>query len=759
MAISWFRSARRQRSSSPWQAVIRQCENVEERLLLSAASVDGSGNNLTNPEWGSAGEDLLRIADAQYPDGIAEVAGTNRPSARAISNDVSDSGGNDIISQRLLSAMIYAWGQFLDHDITLTKTGDGETTTIEIPEGDPWFDPQFTGTQSITMLRSAFNPLTGDDVVNPRQQFNSISAFIDGSMIYGSDPQTAGSLRTYENGLLKTSGDNLLPTNSVEVFPEGPLPMDNANPFVSSEQLFAAGDARANENIELIALQTLFVREHNYQAGQIAQKAPSLSDEEIYQQARSIVIGEIQAITYNEWLPSLLGPGAMTRYDGYDPLVNPGISNEFATAAFRFGHSQLGDDIEFLDNDGMESREAVSLSHAFFNPDLIRETGIDPVLKYLASDPSGEVDTEIVDSVRNFLFGPPGAGGLDLAALNIQRGRDHGLADYNSVREAVGLPRVQSFSEITSDIGLQQKLENLYGDVDNVDLWVGGLAEDHISGSSLGETFQTIIVDQFERLRAGDRHWYQNQFSGRLLNQINRTSLSEIIERNTQLTNLQNNTFFFRASISGTVAHAGNAGGRRVLNERPVASAIVQLINAESGELTASTVTNRNGQYRFAVEDGLRTGEYQIVIVDDDGTVLTESRVISIQSGEDFERANLTIRSAHPVNHPHPANQPRSGRQRGSASGANPAQTPLARGSKAMKSDSSEAGPADRNKVCESTLDTNHTMQSAKNRSVVAQSADLRVMLSEEDSAGRSPSGGLELLDQVFGQGLPDLLA
>src|SRR6185295_549731 len=138
-----------------------------------------------------------------------------------------------------------------------------------------------------------------------------------------------------------------------------------------------------------------------------------------------------------------------------------------------------------------------------------------PVLKYLASDPSSEVDTKVVNSVRNFLFGPPGAGGLDLASLNIQRGRDHGLADYNSTRAAYGLKKVTSFDQITSDPVLAGKLKDLYGSVDNVDLWVGGLAEDHVRGGSLGPTFRRILIDQFTRTRDGDRFWFENQFNGK----------------------------------------------------------------------------------------------------------------------------------------------------------------------------------------------------------------------------------------------------
>jgi hypothetical protein len=388
--------------------------------------------------------------------------------------------------------------------------------------------------------------------------------------------------------------------------------MANDAHIVSSDQLFAAGDVRANENIELTALQTLFVREHNYWAGQISKQNPQLSDEAIYQRARAIVVGEMQAITYNEWLPALMGQNAVKPYAGYNANVNPGIANEFSTAEFRFGHSMLGDDVEFLDNNGQDVRGEVSLAQAFFNPNLVASTGIDPIVKYLASDPASEIDTKVVDSVRNFLFGPPGSGGLDLASLNIERGRDNGIADYNTARAAYGLPKVTQFSQITSDPQLQAQLKQLYGNVNNIDLWVGGLAEDHVKGSSLGPTFQAIIADQFTRLRDGDRFWYQNQFSGPMLQQISQTSLSDIIKRNTTDSNLQENVFQFKAGISGMVVTDLNKDGKPSPQEPGAAGVKVDLIEKDTGDVVASTTTDPQGRYMFDVEDGLRTGVYQV---------------------------------------------------------------------------------------------------------------------------------------------------
>src|SRR5262249_12142142 len=157
---------------------------------------------------------------------------------------------------------------------------------------------------------------TGTSRKNPRQQTNDITAFIDGSMIYGSDPVRAAALRSpLGHGMLNTSAGNLLPFNT------GLLPNANDAHIVPDDQLFLAGDVRANENVELTALQTLFVREHNRLAAQIGAANPTWSDEQIYQAARRIVIAELQAITYNEYLPALLGSNALTSYRGYNSSV------------------------------------------------------------------------------------------------------------------------------------------------------------------------------------------------------------------------------------------------------------------------------------------------------------------------------------------------------------------------------------------------------------------------------------------------------
>jgi hypothetical protein len=590
-------------------------------------SIDGTGNNLLNPLWGAAGVSLIRLAASQYADGIDDPSGATRPSARVISNTLAaQAEDTEILSANHLSAFAYLWGQFIDHDLDLTTNSAANgTLNIAVPTGDPSFDPLSTGTQIIPMARSDY---TGG-VTTAREQTNFITAFLDASMVYGSDATRAAALRTFTGGTLKTSAGNLLPFNT-----PGLANANDAHIF-SDDQLFLAGDVRANENSELTSLQTLFVREHNRLAGIIAKQHPKWSDEQIYQQARRLVIGEIQNITYGEFLPALLGKNALPRYAGYNPKVNPGISNEFSTAAFRLGHSMLTDDVEFINNDGTDARDEMALSQVFFNPSVVEETGVDPILKYLASSNSEEIDTEVVDSVRNFLFGPPGAGGLDLASLNIQRGRDHGLADYNSTRAALGLPRVTSFSQITSDAKLASRLAQLYGTVDNVDLWVGGLAEDHVAGGNLGATFQKILVDQFTRTRAGDRFWFQRDLQGPDLALVMNTSLADIIRLNTGVTNLQENVFVFDVSIHEQVTTGGNP--RLSQRPAPVAGAIVQLLDSD-GDVVQTATTRKDGTYAFT---GIQLGTYTVQVVNTQFTPVPMA--VAVSRGGDISHIDFTL--------------------------------------------------------------------------------------------------------------------
>jgi len=179
---------------------------------------------------------------------------------------------------------------------------------------------------------------------------------------------------------------------------------------------------------------------------------------------------------------------------------------------------------------------SLALRDAFFAPWLLaNKKDLAPLLRGLATQQAQEIDPYVVDDVRNFLFGQPGSGGFDLASLNIQRGRDHGIPSYNAGRIAYGMSTVTNWTDITSDPEIQDRMSSVYSSVEDVDMWVGALAEDHHDGAMVGELLYRGLKDQFERLRNGDRFYYKNVFSEERIAQLEKVTLAKIIRRNTKI--------------------------------------------------------------------------------------------------------------------------------------------------------------------------------------------------------------------------------
>ncbi len=498
--------------------------------LADDRTIDGSGNNLTSVGMGMIGSDLSRGASgAHYADGLGSALLTANP--RAVSNAVSAQTLGGVGNRRQLSSMVWQWGQFIDHDFALVDESS-EPMNFAIPTGDPVFDPGNTGTAMMPFVRSAH---TGG-VSGPRQHQNSLTHWIDGSMVYGSDAARASALRSGTGGRLATSAGNMLPFNTVG------LP----NGGGTGSNLFLAGDIRVNEQTGLIAMHTLFVREHNRVADLVAAANAGWTDEQVYQKARKVVGAEVQAITYNEWLPALTGTHGLGSYSGYDPTLDGSINTAFSTAAFRIGHTMLNDQLQRFNADGsVFAGGHLSLFQSFFNPSTIQGAGgLEAVLRGLAIQEANEIDTQTIDGVRNLLFG--GTNGRDLIALNLQRGRDHGIPDYNTLREDFGLARITSFSQITSDTALAAAMQSVFGDVDHIDAWIGLFAEDHLGGASMGETAIAVFNDQFGRLREGDRFFYLNDgdLSADDLSFLGGLTLADVIRLNTGATDVQGDVFF-----------------------------------------------------------------------------------------------------------------------------------------------------------------------------------------------------------------------
>jgi peroxidase len=485
-----------------------------------------------------------------------------------------------------LSGMMYAWGQFVDHDLDLEKGGTTTDISITVPADDGFLPPGST----IPLTRVAIDPATGVPG-HPATAINTITGWLDGSQVYGSDAATAASLRTAD-GHMKTSAGNNLPIDP-------------------QSGMFLAGDVRAQENPDLTALQTLFVREHNYQVDQLHKEHPNWSGDQLYEMAKAITTAEMVNITYSEFLPHLLGKDAIQPYHGYDPTVDARISEEFEGAAYRFGHSIVSDEISAISNIGAFTSEQTLAESFFEDPATFSATGADGLLRHLSGDLANPLDTHLVDGLRNLLVDPPD--GVDLAAINIQRGHDLGLGTLNQTREALGLTPYTSFDQISSDPATAAALEEAYGSVDAIDLWTGGLAEDHVAGSVIGPTFGRIIGDQFTALRDGDQYYFENQnFDQQTLNEIKGTTLSDLILRDTDTTAMQDDAFV------ATERHSGTLGGVDPTGEE-AAEGMAQLVIGSPGKDTLTggdlddtlvaaagkqTMTGMDGADTFVIGEG-----------------------------------------------------------------------------------------------------------------------------------------------------------
>ena len=503
---------------------------------LAFRTIDGSQNNLAQPELNAAGTDFTRVGLAHFADGVSTpVSEPDVPNPREISNIVV-AGGPDPEDGNPdgLSDMMYVWGQFLDHDLDLMKQDPTKPIDVIAPADDPNF-PNAT----IPVSRVVTDPTTGTSAENPLTAINHITGWLDASQVYGSDAATAASLRMADGHMKTSVGGNL---------PIGP------------DGMFMAGDVRVAENPDLTAMHTLFVREHNLQVDQLHQQHPNWTGEQLYQNAKAIVTAEIANITYNEFLPHLLGPDAIAAYQGYNPGVDPTITEQFAGAAYRFGHSIVSGGLEQINEFGVLTNDQ-ALQNAFFETasQFATQGGADSLLRSIVAEQAPPLDSHIIDDLRNFLSDPPDA--IDLAATNIERGRDLGLGTLNQTREDLGLDPYTSFDEITSDPETAANLATAFGgDVNKVDLWTGGLSENHADGALVGETFQKIIGDQFTALRDGDRLFFENQgFDAKTLKTIEGTTLSDIIVRNTAVDHLQQDAFVAVERHSGTAGPVPNA--------------------------------------------------------------------------------------------------------------------------------------------------------------------------------------------------------
>lgn len=488
---------------------------------------------------------LIRLTEANYADGIGALAGGIDPVE--ISRLLFDQDGA-MPNNAGLSTFFTTWGQFIDHDLSLTPESHDELMTTDglvAPVG-----------------RSDYASGSGDNT--PRLPVNAITWQIDGSQIYGSTDTRLTEVRAFEGGKLRMSWDEtsdhgLLPQADDSTFMAGDISSDNP--------VYLAGDIRANENPNLLSLHTMMAREHNYWAGQLAEAHPDWDDDQLFAGARQIVEYEIQKITYDQWLPHLIGD-ALPDDIAYDPAANGQISVEFSTAAFRFGHTLVSSSLDALADDGSDSG-SLGLMDGFFQHEMVQEGGIDALIRGMLDGTAQELDTKVVDDLNFFLSTPAGVSGFSLVAINLLRGQDHGLQSYIDTRAALlgDIDRAAldptDFSILTTDPQLQADLAAVFPTVHDIPLWVGGLAEDAIDGTQLGPLFTHIVADQFYRTRAADIDFgtLSPELGEDILAAVQNSDLAALIARTTDIDMVQDDPFLAsaRALSDAAMPHGTDA--------------------------------------------------------------------------------------------------------------------------------------------------------------------------------------------------------
>ncbi len=471
----------------------------------------------------------IRLTDARYDDGVSEVfSGAADP--LTVSQTVFDQDG-DTPNSAGLSTLFTTWGQFLDHDLVLTLEGEDAGT---LPVNGLPHD----------IHRSEFADGTGVD--GPRMPTNAVTWQVDASNVYGSTEARETDLRAFDGGRMRVTEDA---SSARDLLPDATPFTEMAGDIFSSDPVFLAGDVRANENPNLLSLHTLFVREHNHWADRLAETHPGWDDQQLFDGARQIVEYEIQSITYDEWLPHLVGD-AVGPDTGHDPDVSGQMSVEFSTAAFRFGHTLVSSNIDRIDDQG-EDAGSMGLMESFFNHSPVEEGGIDAILRGQLTARAQELDAQIVDDLNFFLETPAGVSGFSLAALNMGRGLDHGLQSYIETRAALlgdidpATLDPTDFSVITSDPDTAARLAAAFDDVFQVDLWTGGLAEDQVAGTQLGPLFTHIVADQFARTRAADEGFGQLDpaLGADIIAEVQASRFADIITRTTDVDMVQGDVF------------------------------------------------------------------------------------------------------------------------------------------------------------------------------------------------------------------------
>ncbi|XP_055989837.1 dual oxidase 2 [Sorex fumeus] len=506
---------------------------------------DGWFNNLRHHERGAAGVRLQRLVHANYADGVYQALEEPLlPNPRRLSEAATrGTAGRASRGNRTVLGLFFGY-HVLSDLVSVDRPGcPAEFLNIHIPPGDPVFDPHSRGDVVLPFQRSRWDPQTGQSPSNPRDLTNQVTGWLDGSAIYGSSHSWSDALRSFSGGQLASGPDPDFPRDA-----QNPLLMwvapDPATGDHGPRGLYAFGAERGNREPFLQALGLLWFRFHNLCAQRLAAAHPRWDDEQLFQHARKRVIATYQNIAMYEWLPSFLGK-TPPAYAGYRPFLDASISPEFLAASEQFFSTMVPPGVYMRNaschfqkilNPDNSSSPALRVCNSYWireNSNLNSSQAVDHLLLGMASQISELEDRMVVEDLRDYWPGPGKFSRTDYVASSIQRGRDMGLPSYSQALQAFELKAPKNWTELNPHVDPEvlKAIAALYNqDLSQLELLPGGLLE---SQGDPGPLFSAIVLDQFVRLRDGDRYWFENTknglFSEEEIAEIRNTTLRDVV--------------------------------------------------------------------------------------------------------------------------------------------------------------------------------------------------------------------------------------
>ncbi|MYR05575.1 peroxidase [Gordonia sp. SID5947] len=477
----------------------------EPRALRARLSA-GTHNDLDHP--------LMGAAASRFGRNVPPASGSPDP-ARLLEPNPR------VVSQRLLKRDVFkpvdslnllaaAWIQFEVHD-WFSHPDDEEAARQEIPlpTGDDWPEDR----RPMSVHRSSVAP--GADPDAPTFA-NRDTHWWDGSQIYGSAQDYADAIRSGDRGQITLAEDGLPPAEADRLLdPSGPV---------------------ANFWVGLALLHSLFLREHNVICRRLAAAYPSMTDQQLYDTARLVNTALMAKIHTIDWTPAIIShpttvaamrgnwfgllgerfarrfgrvadsevlcgiPGSTTNHHG----VPYSLTEEFV-AVYRM-HSLLPDEVKIRDIDGNRPPAVHGLEKLLADHvrDRLDETSMPDLFYSFGRAKAGELTLHNYPAALQQLARPDGCP-VDLATIDILRDRERGVPRYNDFRRQFRLPRVASFAALTDNAEWAEQLEDIYGDIDNLDLMIGLHAERKPPGFGFSDTAFRVFVLMASRRLSSDR--------------------------------------------------------------------------------------------------------------------------------------------------------------------------------------------------------------------------------------------------------------